>query len=105
MLHEKSCLIINMPKIMIIKYQQFAKTNTFSLSFHILFSPFLHIFSHFFKTHRNQDLGMGKNGVGPPSLVRIGFVISRESIFNFCTFESTTNDTNWLIENNLKIKI
>ena len=26
-----------MPKIMIIKYQQFAKTNTFSLSFHILF--------------------------------------------------------------------
>ena len=33
-----------MPKIMIIKYQQFAKTNTFSLSFHILFSPFLHIF-------------------------------------------------------------
>ena len=30
MLHEKSCLIINMPKIMIIKYQQFAKTNTFS---------------------------------------------------------------------------
>ena len=26
-------------------YQQFAKTNTFSLSFHILFSPFLHIFS------------------------------------------------------------
>ena len=33
-----------MPKIMIINYQQFAKTNTFSLSFHILFSPFLHIF-------------------------------------------------------------
>ena len=59
MLHKKSCLIINMPKIMIIKYQQFAKTNTFSLSFHILFSPFLP------KTHRNQDLGMGKNGVGP----------------------------------------
>ena len=29
---------------MIIKYQQFAETNTFSLSFHILFSPFLHIF-------------------------------------------------------------
>ena len=29
-----------MPKIMIIKYQQFVKTNTFSLSFHILFSPF-----------------------------------------------------------------
>ena len=29
---------------MIIKCQQFAKTNTFSLSFHILFSPFLHIF-------------------------------------------------------------
>ena len=63
MLREKSCLIINMPKIMIIKYQQFAKTNTFSLSFHILFSPFLHIFP---KTHRNQDLGVGKNGVGPP---------------------------------------
>ena len=39
------------------------------------------------------------------SLVRIGFVISRKSIFNFCTFESTTNDTNCLIENNLKIKI
>ena len=49
-----------MPKIMIINYQQFAKTNTFSLSFHILFPPF------FPKTHRNQDLGMGKNGVGPP---------------------------------------
>ena len=46
---------------MIIKNQQFAKTNTFSLSFHILFSPF------FSKTHQNQDLGMGKNGVGPPS--------------------------------------
>ena len=45
-----------MLKIMIIKYQQFAKTNTFSLSFHILFSPF------FPETHRNQDLGMGKNG-------------------------------------------
>ena len=59
MLHEKSCLIINMPKIMIIKHQQFVKTNTFSLSFHILFFPFLHIFP---KTHRNQDLGMGKNG-------------------------------------------
>ena len=27
-----------MLKIMIIKYQKFAKTNTFSLSFHILFS-------------------------------------------------------------------
>ena len=53
-----------MPKIMIIKYQQFAKTNTFSLSFHTLFFPH---FSPFFpKTHRNQDLGMGKNGVGPP---------------------------------------
>ena len=66
MLHEKSCLIINMPKIMIIKYQQFAKANTFSISFHILFSPFLHIFP---KTHRNQDLGMAKmdkNGVEPP---------------------------------------
>ena len=37
------------------------------------------------------------------SLVRIGFVISREFIFNFYTFESTTNDTNCLIENNLKI--
>ena len=39
------------------------------------------------------------------SLVRIGFVISRESVFHFRTFESTTNDTNCLIENNLKIKI
>ena len=44
---------------MIIKYQQFAKTNTFSLSFHILFSPFLHTFP---ETHRNQDLGIDKNG-------------------------------------------
>ena len=66
MLHEKSCLIINMPKVMIIKVQQFVKTNTFSLSFHILFSHFC-TFSPFFpKTHQNQDLGMGKNGVGPP---------------------------------------
>ena len=59
MLHEKSCLIINMPKIMIIKYQQFAKTNTFSL-FPYTFFPI------FPKTHRNQDLGMGKNVIGPP---------------------------------------
>ena len=49
-----------MLKIMIIKYQQFAKMNTFSLSFQIPFFPFLP------KTHENQDLGMGKNGVGPP---------------------------------------
>ena len=39
------------------------------------------------------------------SLVRIGFVILREFIFNFYTFDSTTNDTNCLIENNLKFKI
>ena len=66
MLHEKSCIIINMPKIMIIKYQQFAKTNTFSLSFHILFPISAHFSPFFPKTHRNHDLGMGKIGVGPP---------------------------------------
>ena len=70
MLHEKSCLIINMPKIMIINYQQFAKTNTFSFSFHILFSPFLHIFPHFSPRHIEIRIWrwakMGKNGVGPP---------------------------------------
>ena len=42
-------------------YQQIAKTNTFSSSLSIyFFSPF------FPKTHRNQDLGMSKNGFGPP---------------------------------------
>ena len=49
-----------MQKTLVIICRQCVKTNTFSLSFHILFSPFLP------KTHRNQDLGMGKNGVGPP---------------------------------------
>ena len=70
MLHEKFCLIINMPKIMIINYQQFAKRNTFSLSFHILFSPFLHIFPHFSPRYIEIRIWgwakMGKNGVGPP---------------------------------------
>ena len=67
MLHEKSCLIINMPKIMIIKYQQFAKTNTFSLSFHILFSPFLHIFPHFSPRHIEIRIwGWAKMGLDPP---------------------------------------
>ena len=56
-----------MPKIMIIKYQQFAKTNNFSLSFHILFSPFLHIFPQ--DTSKSGFGGwakMGKIGVGSP---------------------------------------
>ena len=51
---------LNMQKTMIIICQQCVKTSTFSLPFHKLFSPFLA------KTHRNQDLGMGKNEVGPP---------------------------------------
>ena len=56
-----------MPKIMIIKYQQFAKTNTFFPLFPYTFFPIFAHFSPFFpKTHRNQDLGMGKNGVGLP---------------------------------------
>ena len=71
MFHEKSCLIIiDMTKIMIIKYHQFAKTNTFSLTFHILFSPFLHIFPHFFPGHIEIRIWrwakMEKNGVGLP---------------------------------------
>ena len=51
-----------MPKIMIIKYQQFAKTNTFSLSFHTRFSPFSprHIEIRIWGWPK-----MGKNGVGP----------------------------------------
>ena len=74
MLHEKSCLIINMPKIMIINYQQFAKTNTFSLSFHILFSPFLHIFP---QDTSKSGFGVGqkwaKMGLDPPNeLVEYG---------------------------------
>ena len=67
MLHENSCLISNMPKIMIIKHQQFAKTNTFSFSFHILFSPFLHIFPHFSSRHIEiRILGWAKMGLDPP---------------------------------------
>ena len=69
MLHEKSCLIINMPKIMIIKHQQFAKTNTFSLSFHILFSPFFHIFPHFPQDTSKSGFGDGQKwGWTPPKL-------------------------------------
>ena len=57
-----------MPKIMIIKYQQFAKTNTFSLSFHTLFSPFLHIFPHFSPRHIEIRIwGWAKMGLDPPN--------------------------------------
>ena len=71
MLHEKSCLIINMPKIMIIKYQQFAKTNTFSVSFHILFSPFLHIFPQdTSKSGFGDGQKWAKMGLDPPKIDR-----------------------------------
>ena len=53
-----------MPKIMIIKYQQFAKTIILFPSLSIYFFP--HFCTFFPGTRRNQDLGMGKNGVGPP---------------------------------------
>ena len=56
-----------MPKIMIIKYQQFAKTNTFSLSFPYTFFPH---FCTFFPRHIEIRIWgwakMGKNGVEPP---------------------------------------
>ena len=42
---------------------------------------------------------------GTYSLIRIGFVISRDSIFNFCTFESTTNYADCVIENKFRFKI
>ena len=52
---------------MIIKYQQFAKTNTFSLSFHILFSPFLHIFPQdTSKSGFGDGQKLAKMGLDPP---------------------------------------
>ena len=52
---------------MIIKYQQFAKTNTFSLSFHILFSPFLHIFP---QDTSKSGFGDGQKWGWPPQKER-----------------------------------
>ena len=64
-----------MQKTMIIICRQCVKTNTFSLSFHILFSHFSPFLP---KTHRNPDLGMGKNGVGPPQeMIREKWAIKR----------------------------
>ena len=65
-----------MPKIMIIKYQQFAKTNTFSLSFHILFSPFLHIFPIFPQDTSKSGFGDGQKWgwTPPPNILYVGNV-------------------------------
>ena len=93
MLHEKSCLIINMPKIMIIKYLQFAKTNTFSLSFQMLFS-------HFFPRHIEIRIWgwakMGKNGVGPPKnyTVMCFQLLVAVFIINICNIITISNDQN-----------
>ena len=65
-----------MPKIMIIKYQQFAKTNTFSLSFHILFSPFWHIFPHFSSRHIEIRIwGWAEMGLNPPPPYTIHYTV------------------------------
>ena len=80
------------PKIMIIKYQKYAKTNTFSLSFHIviLFTQFLHIFPHFRPRHIEIRIWgwakMGKKwGWTPPPTVCSPFSVINTKIWNFPT--------------------
>ena len=64
---------LNMQKTMIIICQQCVKTNTFSVSFHILFSPFFAIFAQdTSKSGFGDGQKWAKMGLDPPKRERNG---------------------------------